>query len=250
MTELRRHFFEIIQSIKKRMFFSEFLVHDAAVNWGQSFFSQRPIAKITLTPINGLRSTAAKSHNGIKTEQLIFNPTNRPHTRRDEGFTYLGLIILIAIIGIISAASLQMGSLLERRAAEQELLDIGAEFREALISYAAATPVGQASMPQSLDDLLKDARYPSPRRHLRKLYADPITGREEWGTITAPSAAGVGIIGVHSLSEAIPIKVGNFDAPFQDFQGKTSYRDWHFIVAAPALPPIMPKPPAASAAKK
>lgn len=156
---------------------------------------------------------------------------------RNDGFTYLGLLILIAIIGITSAASLQVGTIMGRRAAEEALLDIGAAFREAFTSYAAATPAGQATLPQSLQDLLKDERQPVPRRHLRKLYADPITGREEWGTITAPSAGGAGIVGVYSLSEAVPIKVGNFDAPFQDFQGKTSYRDWQFTAAlAPELP--------------
>ena len=173
--------------------------------------------------------------------------------RRNGGFTYLGLIILIAIIGIASAASLQMGSILERRAAEEALLDIGAEFRNALISYSAATPVGQATLPQSLQDLLKDDRYPSPRRHLRKLYADPMTGMEEWGAITTPSPGGAGIVGVYSLSQSIPIKVGNFDVPFQDFQGKTSYRDWVFMaapqpdlaapaIAAPAIAPTTARP--------
>jgi len=170
-----------------------------------------------------------------------FLTTNSP-VRRSGGFTYLGLIIFIAIIGIASAASLQVGSILERRAAEEELLDVGAAFLDALVSYYAATPAGQAAtMPQSLEDLLKDPRYPNTLRHLRKLYVDPLTGKAEWGTIMMPSAGGVGIIGVYSLSEAAPIKVGNFSTRFQDFQGKASYRDWKFlavpepVVAAPAI---------------
>lgn len=150
--------------------------------------------------------------------------------KRERGFTYLGLLILVAIIGIASAATLQMGSILQRRAAEEELLEIGAEFRNALISYANATPVGQKRAPSSLQDLLKDPRYPNPRRHLRKLYADPLTGKEEWGLIEALD--GSGIVGVYSLSEARPIKVGNFEAAYQGFEGKTSYRDWKFIAFA------------------
>jgi type II secretory pathway pseudopilin PulG len=174
---------------------------------------------------------------------------------RSGGFTYLGLIILIAIIGITSAASLQVGSILARRAAEEELLDIGSAFRAALVSYSAATPVGQATTPQSVQDLLKDPRYPNPLRHLRKLYADPLTGLEEWGFITIASPGGTGIVGVYSLSQGMPIKVGNFSAPFQHFQGKTSYRDWKFMAlpqpelsalpgAAPPTLPVAPLPKA------
>jgi type II secretory pathway pseudopilin PulG len=175
---------------------------------------------------------------------------------RAGGFAYLSLIILVAIIGIASAASLQVGGLLGRRAAEEELLDIGAEFRTALIGYAAATPAGQMTMPQSLQDLVKDPRYPNLRRHLRKVYVDPITGADAWGTLTAPSAAGVGIIGVYSLSTARPIKIGNFDDPFKQFQDKRTYQDWKFMaqsetdlaesgaIAAPAAGPPTAAPPA------
>jgi type II secretory pathway pseudopilin PulG len=149
-------------------------------------------------------------------------------TGSDSGFTYLGLLILVGVIGMAAAATLQLGSVLQRRAAEEELLAIGMEFRNALISYANATPVGQTRAPRSLQDLLKDPRYPNPRRHLRKLYADPITGNEEWGTIDAVD--GTGIIGIHSLSDAKPIQVDNFAAVFQHFAGKASYLDWIFMI--------------------
>jgi type II secretory pathway pseudopilin PulG len=153
--------------------------------------------------------------------------------RRSDGFTYLGLIILVAIISIASAATLQMGSVVQRRAAEEELLEIGDEFRNALISYANATPAGQKRGPASLQDLLKDPRYPNPKRHLRKLYADPITGKDQWGIVEAID--GSGIIGVHSLSEATPIKIDKFESAFLDFAGKTSYRDWRFIAFPQAI---------------
>ncbi len=154
------------------------------------------------------------------------------------GFTYLGVLILIAIIGIASAATLQVGSILQRRAAEEELLDIGAAFCDALHSYANATPIGQQRTPNSLQDLLKDPRYPNVRRHLRKVFADPITGDEEWGTLAAPD--GKGIVGVYSLSDAKPIKIGNFDVRFQHFEGKTSYREWTFTIMPQAVWPTQP----------
>lgn len=152
---------------------------------------------------------------------------------RQGGFTFLALIIFIAIMGIATAASLQVGAVLQRRVAEQELLFIGAEFRSALISYANATPTGQRRVPQSLNDLLKDPRYPNAKRHLRKLYYDPLTGNSEWGIVAAPD--GGGVLGVYSLSKDTPIKIGNFDMVFQDFAGKTSYQDWRFM-ATNSLP--------------
>ncbi len=178
-----------------------------------------------------------------------------PAPLRNRGFTYIGLIIMVAVIGVASTASLQAGSILQRRAAEQALLDIGTEFRNALLSYAAATPAGQSTMPATLEELLLDPRYPGPVRHLRKLYADPVTGAEEWGVVTMPGPAGEGIVGVHSLSEAAPIKVANFEPPFEEFAGKESYREWKFQVPAqvtpltPATPatPVKPATPATPA---
>jgi len=161
---------------------------------------------------------------------------------RCAGFTYLSILILIAIIGLVSASSLQVGSILQRRAAEEELIEIGAEFRNALMSFAAATPVGQKQAPNTLQDLLKDPRFPTTRRHLRKFYSDPITGKEEWGMIMAPD--GSGLIGVYSLSDAKPIKTGHFDAAFQGFEDKKSYRDWRFTISAPQ--PLLSNPPSTS----
>ena len=155
--------------------------------------------------------------------------------RRQRGFTYLGLIILVAILGLVGAAGLKMGSLLQRQAAEQELLDIGAQFSDALYSYAAATPPGQPQQPPDLAALLRDPRFPQVRRHLRKLFVDPVTGRAEWGLLYQPGSNG--IIGVHSLSQAAPLKVGNFEARFAGFEGRARLSEWHFMLNAPGVPP-------------
>ncbi|MGK5061740.1 type II secretion system protein [Janthinobacterium sp. LB3P112] len=154
--------------------------------------------------------------------------------RRQRGFTYLGLIILVAILGLVGAAGLKMGALLQRQAAEQELLDIGAQFIDALQSYAGATPAGQPQQPPTLAALLRDPRFPQVRRHLRKLYVDPITGRAEWGLLYQPGSQG--IIGVHSLSQAAPLKVGNFEAGFAGFEGKAHFSEWRFMVDARTSP--------------
>ena len=149
--------------------------------------------------------------------------------RRARGFTYLGLIILLAIMALVAAAGLKMGTLLQRAAAEEELLEIGAQFSEALRSYAAATPPGKPTQPPTLQDLLKDPRYPNTRRHLRKVFVDPVTGKAEWGVIYLGDK--VGVLGVYSLSDAPPLKVANFDLRFLNMENRKKISDWKFLVA-------------------
>jgi type II secretory pathway pseudopilin PulG len=178
--------------------------------------------------------------------------SNACRHRHSRGFTYLGLIILVAIIGLVCATSLKMGALLQRHATEQELLDIGAEFSDALASYAGATPPGQPKAPPSLRDLLKDPRFPNPRRHLRKLYVDPITGKAEWGLMYAGGNGGNGgnggIIGVYSMSDGQPIKISNFARRFEQFEGKTHLSDWKFTM--PVSPASIPSVPVQGASQK
>ncbi|WP_395406770.1 type II secretion system protein [Pseudoduganella sp. UC29_106] len=203
-------------------------------------------------------------------------------TGRQRGFTYLSVVILVAIIGLVGAATLRLGVTMQRAAAEEELLRIGAEFSDALQSYAAATPAGQPTFPPSLKELLKDPRFPQVRRHLRRIYVDPMTGKPEWGLVRAginkpgtpgavpgatPGAPGVpptsepptssmsagegGIIGIYSFSSAEPIKIGNFPQRFVRFEGKAHVSDWKFT-AETSLAPVttavkMPQTPAAPA---
>ena len=166
------------------------------------------------------------------------------YKRRQAGFTYLGLIILVTIIGLVAASALQVGAITQRRQAEQELLAIGGEYIAALKSYAAATPAGLSTLPVSLDDLLSDPRYPNIRRHLRRVFIDPLTGRNEWGLVQGTVGSGTGIVGIYSLSEARPVKVDNFDLMFAGFKDKKSYHDWVFTAQSPQDENSAPSPPA------
>lgn len=150
------------------------------------------------------------------------------------GFTYVGLLIFIAILGIASSTTVSLGALSERRQAEEELVAIGLSFQQALISYYKATPVGQSRHPSRLEDLLNDPRYPSTKRHLRKIHVDPLTGKPEWGVIEMHG----GIIGIHSLSTAQPIKVGLFPTELASFEGKKQYAEWVFGLPAGYFRPI------------
>jgi type II secretory pathway pseudopilin PulG len=135
-------------------------------------------------------------------------------------------VILVTIIGLVGAVSLRLGTTIQRAFAEQALLDIGMEYSNALASYAAATPQGQPNYPNSFAELLKDPRFPQLRRHLRRVYVDPMTGKAEWGTVKANENGG--ILAIYSLSKAAPIKIGNFPPRFVAFEGKASLSEWRF----------------------
>ena len=148
-------------------------------------------------------------------------------TRRPaKGFTYIGVLILLAIMAMVGAVGVKLGAIVHRRCAEEALLDVGGEFSNALSSYRRFSPTGKAGEPQTLEELLRDPRFPGTVRHLRKLYSDPMTGQAEWGLVRSEETKG--IIGGYSLSTAKPIKTGSFESRFSDFAGKTSYQDWLF----------------------
>jgi type II secretory pathway pseudopilin PulG len=172
---------------------------------------------------------------------MVANPS-----RCEAGFTYVGLVVFVAILGMVGAATLKVDGLLRRAAAEQELLEVGAAFGAALRSYAAATPQGFAPVPPTLQDLLKDPRFPGTRRHLRKIFVDPVTGGTEWGIVYQGDK--VGVLAVYSLSQARPLKVANFDARFPHFENREHLSEWKFSAAegvspAPARQPLAPVAP-------
>jgi hypothetical protein len=128
---------------------------------------------------------------------------------------------------------MQGASLLQQRANEEELLFIGRQFAAAFRSYYESSPAGNRQFPARLEDLLKDPRYPGVRRHLRRIYPDPMTGRP-WVLVAAPEG---GIMGVHSVSEGAPLKVANFESEFAGLEAKKRYSDWVFGFVPPAVSP-------------
>jgi type II secretory pathway pseudopilin PulG len=150
----------------------------------------------------------------------------RPGCRRARGFTYIGVLILVVMMGVALAAAGEIWHTAMKREKEQELLFAGNQFRLAIDQYSAQAPGPGRRYPQSLDELLQDPRQPGVRRYLRKIYLDPMTGKPEWGLITGPNGE---IFGVHSLSEAEPLKKANFPLAEEGFEGRTKYSEWVFM---------------------
>ena len=157
----------------------------------------------------------------------IFSQTRRVLVlRRVRGFTYIGVLVLVALMGIALAAAGQVWHTLQQREKEQELLFIGHQFRLALDRYAGHTPGQAGRSPLHLEELLQDPRYPGIQRYLRKIYPDPMTGSAEWGLITGPNGE---IFGVYSLSDAEPLKKSNFGFADRQFEGRMKYSEWVFM---------------------
>jgi type II secretory pathway pseudopilin PulG len=153
--------------------------------------------------------------------------------RSARGFTYLGVLFLLALAGVSLLAVSIFASHAARLEREAELLFVGEQYRQAIRRYAAANAMLPERYPRELASLLKDPHAPDTRRYLRRLYRDPVSGSEDWGLVRAP---GGWIVGVYSLARAKPIKQANFSPGQESFAGAKSYADWRFL-ADPSLAP-------------
>ena len=139
------------------------------------------------------------------------------------GFTYIGLLIAVVILGIGLSAVGTVWRTQAQREREQELLFIGREFRTAIAAYYRA---GAHQYPQDISDLLEDKRWPEPRHFLRRLYVDPMTGAQDWTILRTDM---LGITGIASSSNDEPLKKKGFPLYEAAFEDATCYCDWKFV---------------------
>jgi len=149
----------------------------------------------------------------------------RPSGARSErGFTYLGVLVLVSLIGLALAAAGEVTATAVQREREAQLLWVGHEYRAAIARYW----VLKRAYPQSLEDLLGSAPDDLlPVRYIRRLYRDPMTNAVDWVLLQAPPPAG-GIMGVASSSKRAPLKTSGFDIADRDFEDASTYGDWQF----------------------
>ena len=177
--------------------------------------------------------------------------------RTDKGFIYIWALFSVAIFGIALAGVGQIWQTKAQREKERELLFVGEQFQKAIMSYYNDASTGLKQYPESLQDLLLDSRSSTPKRHLRKIFLDPMTNSYEWGLVKESDSEQIDkepgseqaekeseseqadksifiskdpkIIGVYSRSKKVPIKIKNFSEDFSDFSKADSYQDWKFI---------------------
>ncbi|MFZ4625294.1 MAG: type II secretion system protein [Rhodoferax sp.] len=140
---------------------------------------------------------------------------------RQSGFTYIGLLIAVAIMGAMLAALGTVWHTQVQREHEKELLFIGNQFRVALHRYYQ----NNQRYPMRLEYLVQDEDKLVVRRYLRKIYIDPLTRQADWGTVKLPDGQ---IVGVYSLSEKVPLKQVGFRLRNMNFEKKNKYSDWLF----------------------
>jgi type II secretory pathway pseudopilin PulG len=157
--------------------------------------------------------------------------------KSSRGFTYIGALVLIVILGIMLGAASQSWTMTMKRERETELLFRGAQIKDAIENWYKPVAGRQPTPLRDLKDLLLDPNSLSKNKYLRrdpaKEYNDPVTGKE-WKIIRDPT---LGIIGVASTSDEEPLKQDFTDYPkdsteFKMFKAKKKYSEWLFVPVA------------------
>jgi len=141
---------------------------------------------------------------------------------KQQGFTYLAVLFFVGLAGLGLAATAEIWSHSRQREKEAELVWIGEQFRQAIGLYYQRSPGAVKRYPQKLEDLLEDRRYATMQRYLRRIYADPFSGKPEWGLVAAPGGA---IMGIRSLSEQKAIR---------SIGAASRHAEWLFVYQPPA----------------
>ena len=157
----------------------------------------------------------------------------RPSTPHQQaGFSWLFVLFLLAAASAAGAVVAQRWSDQSSREKERQLLRVGDAYAKALAEYRAASPGSDKRYPQSLEQLLDDtSRFVGTRRHLRTLYADPVTGQADW--VLLRDARG-DIMGLHSKSEKRPWARVAMKLEFADVGVAERYADWIFTPRLPS----------------
>ncbi|MCU0868416.1 MAG: hypothetical protein MUF30_02280 [Burkholderiales bacterium] len=168
----------------------------------------------------------------------------RRSARGERGFT-LSLVLMVAFVAaVLAAAAAKLWSAQTRADRERELVWVGRQYQRGVASFAGAVPPdGVSRGPQRLDELVDDRRFTPPRRHLRRLYRDPFTGRADWIEIRGADGA---IVGVRSRATATPRPADGLWPDTRVFGPAKSVGDWAFVARAPRSVPdaSMPAPEA------
>ena len=179
-------------------------------------------AKVKAHKLGGVRRASVRRSN----EQCRATPRLALWHKR-SGFSYLGVLILVAAMSISLVGAGRYWSTIVKRELEAELLFRGDQIRKAIASYYDNPPEGQdKTYPHKFNDLVKDSRYPYLKRHLRRWYTDPMASDGEWVYVMDASQR---LKGVHSSHPGVPLKKGNFLREHHNFENAQTYADWVFV---------------------
>lgn len=154
---------------------------------------------------------------------------------KQTGFTYIALLISVAILGAVLASLGTIWQVMNQREHEKDLLYIGNQFRNALNHYFQTNN----RYPTKLEELVEDQKALNVNRHVRKIFFDPMTGKTDWGTVKLPDKQ---IVGIYSLSQETPLKTAGFPITYDNFKDKKKYSEWVFLANGQSLVPTPNSP--------
>lgn len=137
-----------------------------------------------------------------------------------RGVTLLVVLVMMVVVGLAAGVAGSTWQTIVQRARETELLWRGDQYRKAVRSYYEQG----RQYPAKLEDLLKDPRSLATKRHIRRLYSDPMTGGD-WVLVKDPGGR---IVGVHSSSTLKPFKQDGFPEEDEAFANASTYAAWEF----------------------
>jgi type II secretory pathway pseudopilin PulG len=142
--------------------------------------------------------------------------------QNQRGVALMAVLVMVVIMGLGVGIVGTSWKTKVQRSKEQELLWCGDQYYKAIASYCKG-PGG--AFPRSLDVLERDPRFLQPARHIRRLFKDPITGKD---FVLIKDALGA-IIGVRSSSALEPFKKDGFPYEYAHFAKRKRYSEWAFI---------------------
>lgn len=108
-------------------------------------------------------------------------------TTREGGFTMVWVLfamLLLALASQVVFVSASKQALREKALRQKNILTA---YQKAIESYRNSSPGIQKNFPMELQDLLVDRRQIQTKRHLRKLYSDPLQPQvpadRAWGIV-------------------------------------------------------------------
>jgi len=143
-----------------------------------------------------------------------------------KGFTYPAALAMILVTSISLMGVQKYWSTTMRREREKALLFNGGQIYNAIESYYRAGNQKIGTFPRALKDLLRDPRFGVIKRHLRRIYPDPMTVDGQWQLVLDGQG---NIRGVFSRSLARPLKQNGFPEHLSHFKNKTMYSEWKFV---------------------
>lgn len=150
------------------------------------------------------------------------------------------VLVGVALMGLMAGIAGSSWQTYMQKSREADLLWKGTQIRDAIGRYYEFEAAGskkstisesktisaKKAYPKNLEDLLEDPRALETTRHLRRLYPDPMTGKE-WALISSPQ--GGGIMGVRSTSTLKPFKQYGFSVENKNFAVQNDYASWKFV---------------------